>query len=234
MKTAVSHAVRLILCSSVAAALPAVAEEREARALTGFTGITIGGGIDMRLQQGDRFEVEVITADGKLDDIVTEVSNGTLEIRRRQPQGIFDWGKAGTVHVTLPALTSLTASGGSDVRSEGTFTSDAVEIVASGGSDLVLNVAASNLQVTVSGGSDVRLSGTARSASVQSSGGSDLNARELMVDDVEVQSSGGSDLSIAVRNKIVGNASGGSDISYTGAPTVVQVNSSGGGGVHQR
>ena len=109
-----------------------------------------------------------------------------------------------------------------------------MEIVASGGSDLALDVAAGSLEVTASGGSDVKLSGSARSARVQTSGGSDLDARAFTADDADVQSSGGSDLAIGVRNRIVGNASGGSDISYTGQPSVVQVNSSGGGGVQGR
>jgi hypothetical protein len=69
---------------------------------------------------------------------------------------------------------------------------------------------------------------------VQSSGGSDLNASRLTANTAEVESSGGSDLSIAVRDAIVANASGGSDISYSGQPTTVKVNASGGGDVRQR
>ena len=49
-----------------------------------------------------------------------------------------------------------------------------------------------------------------------------------------MNSSGGSDLSIAVRDEIVANASGGSDIRYTGEPRSVNVNASGGGGVSRR
>ena len=43
-----------------------------------------------------------------------------------------------------------------------------------------------------------------------------------------------SHLTIAVREKIVSNASGGSDISYTGEPSVVTVNTSGGSDVRHR
>jgi hypothetical protein len=226
-----ARTLRLALLSSVVAALPAAAQDRETRALTGFNGVAVGGGIELSLRQGEPFNVEVVADDGELDEIVTEVRNGKLEIRRRRSSWWFNWGDAGSVNVTMPTLVSLTASGGSDVRSEGTFTSDTVELVASGGSDVTLDVAAGSLEVTASGGSDVRLSGSARSARVQTSGGSDLDARAFTADDADVQSSGGSDLAIGVRNRIVGNASGGSDIRYTGQPSVVQVNSSGGGAV---
>jgi hypothetical protein len=176
--------------------------------------------------------VEVSSDD--VDDILTEVQGGTLSIRRKRSWGFFDWGDHGSAVVTLPKLVALTASGGSDVRAEGTFSGDALEIVASGGSDMALDVAVATLEVVTSGGSDLRLSGTARSAHVQSSGGSDLDASRLTVDDADVQSSGGSDLSIMVRERIVGNASGGSDIRYSGEPRVVNVNSSGGGDVSRR
>lgn len=227
-----SLALRLALVSIPAALLPAAAQETETRPLSGFDGIAVSGGIDLTLRQGDTFRVEVTAED--LDDVITEIDGGTLEIRRPRNVGFFNWGDAGSVDITLPKLVELTASGGSEVRTEGTFAGDALELVASGGSDMAIEVAVGSLEVTASGGSDLRLSGSARSAQVQSSGGSDLNASGLTVDEANVNSSGGSDLSIAVRESLVANASGGSDITYTGQPRTVNVNSSGGGGVSRR
>ena len=230
MKTGTgSIAVQLILLS---ASLPAYAQQTETRPLADFTSVAVGGGIDLFLRQGDRFVVEVSSED--LADIVTEVHTGTLEISRPKRSSFFDWGDHGSVRVTLPSLAALTASGGSDVATEGSFSGDKLRLVASGGSDVVIDVSVATLDVQASGGSDVRLSGSARSARVQSSGGSDLNASGLTADEADVNSSGGSDLSIAVRDKIVGNASGGSDISYTGEPSTVNVNSSGGSDVRRR
>jgi hypothetical protein len=213
---------------------PVGAQNKETRALSEFTSITVGGGIDLFLRQGEPLRVLVSAPNRELKEIVTEVTDGKLEIRRRHPPAFLDWGDRGFVSIILPELTALSASGGSDVETEGAFSGDALEVVASGGSDMTIDVAVTNLDVTASGGSDVQLRGTTGSARVQASGGSDLDASRLTVDDAEVQSSGGSDISIAVRNKIVANASGGSDISYTGQPGTVNVNTSGGSGVHRR
>jgi Putative auto-transporter adhesin, head GIN domain len=224
----------LILMSCLAAPLLVAAQERESRPLEGFDAVEVGGGIDLFLRQGAGFVVEV-ESDEDVAEIVTEVRDTTLEIRRKSSFNFFHWGgDHGSVRVTLPTLVSLTASGGSDVRTEGTFTSDSLEIVASGGSDLTIDVSAGTVDAVASGGSDMRLSGSARSVSVRSSGGSDLNASRLTAEEADVESSGGSDLSIAVRNRIVGNASGGSDIAYSGQPTVVDVNTSGGADVRRR
>lgn len=211
------------------------AQERESRPLAGFDAVEVGGGIDLFLRQGTGFVVEVEADDEEAAEIVTEVLGKTLEIRRKSSFKFFGWsGDLGPVHVTLPALVSLTASGGSDVKTEGTFTGDNLKVVASGGSDVVIDVSAGTVDVQASGGSDLTLTGSARSASVQSSGGSDLNASRFTADEAQVQSSGGSDLSIAVREKISGDASGGSDVTYTGQPSSVNVNTSGGSDVHHR
>lgn len=235
MKTHIAaSASRLLLVAFLAAAGLASAQDRETRALTGFDAIAVGGGIDLFVRQGEEFRVEV-ESDDDVAEIVTEVRDGTLEIRReRTLSGFFDWGDHGAAYVTLPVLKALTASGGSDVRGDGTLSGDALEIVASGGSDLAIDVAVGSLAATASGGSDTRLSGTARTARLHSSGGSDLNASRFSVAEANVESSGGSDVSITVSDRIVANASGGSDITYSGDPRTVDVNASGGADVRRR
>ena len=235
MKTARRVAARLIVISSLSAASFAYAQDKETRQLAGFDGISVGGGIDLVVRQGEGFLVEVQAPDGEADKIVTEVRAGKLEIRReRSTFSFFDWGDHGSVTVRLPTLKSLTASGGSDVTTEGTITGSRLDLVASGGSDVAIAVAVTDLNVEASGGSDIRLSGTAGSARVQSSGGSDLNASELTAAKADLNSSGGSDLSIAVSDSLVANASGGSDIFYSGNPSSTSVNSSGGSDITRR
>ena len=226
-------AATVVLLPFVSIASPADAQQRQTRSLTGFDAIEVGGGIDLNLRKGDAFVVEVAASEDVAAKIVTEVVGKTLKISRKT--NFFSWGGGGTVYVTMPTLVSLDASGGSDVKTEGTFASDNLRIGASGGSDLTIDVAAGELNVEASGGSDVRLSGTARSARVQSSGGSDLNASALATDEVDVDSSGGSDLAVGVvRQRIAGEASGGGDVTYSGTPGSVSVNTSGGAKLHQR
>jgi hypothetical protein len=224
------------LLSLVAVTLPAAGQNREARDLASFEAIKVGGGIDLYVRQGEPFRVEVETSDGDTADIVTEVRGGTLEVgHRRSFFDFFDWrGKAASVHVTLPKLVALTSSGGSEVESLGTLTGEQLELTASGGSDVTLDVSVATLEVRTSGGADVDITGNARSTSVQSSGGSDFDASSLTTDSATLASSGGSDISIEVRDSIVANASGGSDISYSGNPPSVTVNASGGADVSRR
>ena len=225
-------AASVILLPFATAPSVADAQQRHPRPLTGFNAIEVGGGIDLNLSKGDTFVVEVAASDDVAAKIVTEVVDKTLKISRKT--NFFHWGDGGTVHVTMPMLVALDASGGSDVKTEGKFAGDNLRLVASGGSNLTIDVEAGVLSVQASGGSDMRLSGTARSAHVQSSGGSDLNASALTADEADVDSSGGSDLAIGVRQKISGTASGGGGVTYTGTPGSVNVNTSGGAELHHR
>lgn len=225
-------AVASILVASLWVCLPAAAQDTETRDLSGFEAVAVGGGIHLLLRQGDRFIVEV-RSDDDASEIITEVVAGKLEIRRERSFG-FNWGDAGSVNVTLPKLVALTASGGSEVEAEGALTGDALEIVVSGGSDVTIDVAVDTIEVSASGGADVSLTGTARAARLTSTGGSDLNAGRFTAGEVNVNSSGGSDLVVAVRDKITGNASGGSDISYSGQPSSVDIDTSGGSDVRRR
>jgi hypothetical protein len=226
-------AVSVVVLSFIAA--PTGAQQRQSRALTGFDSIEVGGGIGLFVRTGGGFAVEVQASEENAAKIVTEVVGTKLQIKRKSSFNPFHWdGDLGSVHVTLPVLVSLDASGGSDVNAEGTVSSDNLRVVASGGSDVTIDVAAGELNIEASGGSDMRVSGSARSARVESSGGSDLNASALNVDEADAKSSGGSDLRIAVRQKIVAHASGGSDITYSGQPSSVNVNTSGGAEIHHR
>jgi hypothetical protein len=212
----------------------AYAQQREPRPLAGFDAIEVGGGIDLEVRQAQDFLVEVEAA-GDPAEIITELRDDTLVIRRKTSRSFFRWGDDdAAVHVTLPNLVALTASGGSDARADGTLTSDSLKVVASGGSDVSIDVRAGELEATASGGSDLRLTGSARSVRLRSSGGSDLNGSQLTAEEVDVQSSGGSDVMIAVRNSIVGSASGGSDVVYSGEPRTVDVDASGGSDVRRR
>ena len=155
------------------------AAESEVRPLSGFSAVGVSGGIDLNLQQGDEFRVEAVNPGGSPEVIVTTVENGTLTIRRSRVDGLFNWFDNLSVNVTLPELSAIQSSGGSEVRIEGAITGDRLSIAISGGSDIVAALDVADLEVSISGGAEATLSGTATSVAIQASGGSDLKAREL-------------------------------------------------------
>lgn len=201
------------------------------RELSGFDSIQVGGGFDVHVVLGDQFLVEVFAGSSQLNHVITEVHGSTLEIRGNRGGGNFFglFPAGGEINVTLPALSAVRASGGSDVVGLGQISGESLNITASGGADVTLDIDVDSLEVMTSGGSDVNLSGETDFATLKSSGGSDVNARTLSARDAQVQTSGGSDVSISVTGRLFGSVAGGSDVSYFGAPETIDVNVSGGG-----
>lgn len=213
-----------LLTTSICASVHAEVERRD---LSGFTGVDASSGINVDIRIGEQFLVEV-DADENIDDIETEVRNGTLHVRVESDA--WDWGDWQDDHhvtIVMPVLTELEASGGSDIRVLGTVTGPEFEINASGGVDIEVDVAVDRLEIEVSGGADVEVSGTANIAIVRTSGGSDVDARELTAVHADLRASGGSDLSISVSGTIDVRASGGADIDYYGDPEVLDEDESG-------
>ncbi len=199
------------------------------RNVSSFTALDVQDGIDVYLTIGNSTKVTVKTHENIQQYIRTEVRGGTLEV---EVEGHIWQAKEMKVYVTTPDLEKLSTSGGSDVYSEGTIELDLLEIYTSGGSDVKLEINANELRCKSSGGSDIYLRGTVDVLLAKASGGSDIKAKELTAKKCEVKTSGGSDAWVHVTEEIEMEASGASDIHYSGNPRVLYQRSSGASDIH--
>jgi len=198
------------------------------RQVPSFTGIDIGGGIDLYLSQGEE-AIAVSASEAKYrDKIQTEVKNGILHIWYDQNSSFHsDWGNRKLkAYVSFKNLDQLEGSGGSDIKVEGTISVSKLSLRVSGGSDFDGKVIINELKVDASGGSDVNIAGTAKDLTVEASGGSDFNGFELVTDNSTVEASGGSDIYITVNKELNATSSGGSDIHYKGNGLIRNINGS--------
>lgn len=226
---------RTLLTTLVLSLMLPVAAMAEERNVADFNAIHVGSGFDLVVREGRNFAVEVESDSGNEEDIITEVRNNILTIRKDRSFSLFfNWWSDEEVTVTLPELVELHASGGSDVEVEDEFSGELLDLSFSGGSDLVMEASFERIELSVSGGSDVELSGEAREVQFTASGGSDISALRLEVEEAWATASGGSDIELSVEDELTARASGGSDITYRGDPQVKDINSSGGSDVSRR
>lgn len=209
----------------------------EVRNISGFHAIEVSGGIDLFLSSGD--EAVAVSANNKevRDHIVTEVKDGVLKI-------YLDWKKAlkfslhgnntMKAYVSFKTLDKLSASGGCDVKVDGTIKSNSLKINVSGGSDLSAKVDVKSLSLDQSGGSDVDLTGTVTDIKIDASGGSDFSGYDLHADNCVITASGGSDVNITVNKEFYAEATGASDVNWRGKATVKGAKASGAGSVSHR
>jgi hypothetical protein len=202
--------------------------ERESRNIGSFSEIEVSHGINVFITMGNRHSLEVETSEDLMKKLVTEVRGDKLRIFF---EGNFMWIRTANVYVQAEEITKISASGGADVVGEDEIRGRDLELRASGGSDIRLEVDVENLEVEVSGGADIELAGAASYLEASSSGGSDLKAYQLIVQTARLEASGGSDIKVYVEEDIDARASGGADIKYQGNPKNVQTRDSSGGDV---
>lgn len=229
--------VSLFVFSVLAFQVSAVsASSRQPRSVSGFHGISVSSGIDLYLSQKDVEQVSVEANSDDLDKIVTKVESGILKIYMKPNNAIsFSWSKSPRkVYVTFKMLDKLEASSGSDVYSQERLTLNKLNLDASSGADIKLELEVADLSAESSSGSDICLKGKAAVMQCNASSGSDIDAGELEAKKCIASSSSGSDVSVNVTSELDANASSGGDITYSGNPGAKNINESSGGDVHHR
>ena len=202
---------------------------KEDRTVNSFTKVSLSGGIDLTIEQGNSKTISVEASENAIDNLVTEVKNGTLKI-------YFDKNmrrvKKAHVFISVNNLEKISASGGSDIESKGKLKFDKFAIHSSGGSDIELELEVKHLDCHTSGGSDVDLDGSAETLDLHASGGSDFNGFNFKVKEAIVSASGGSDSNVYASESIEVSASGASDVNFKGDPTKTKLKSSGSSDIH--
>lgn len=197
---------------------------KEKMNLSGFSAISISGGWSAVITEGDDFLVTIEAHEESMENLRVEVRNEILyvynEDRKFRFSDMFRLRRNNIrkVYITLPELQKITASGGSDIFPQTSFSTDNMEVVLSGGSDLKsLSLDCQSLYCKMSGGSDASIhlvNGENENVKITTSGGSDVSLSGLSATLLEI------------------NASGGSDLKLEGATTNLQLNSSGGSDVY--
>lgn len=229
----------LVAACAIAAAAPALAETRSFD-LPPFRAVDIASGINATVVAGAATRVEAIGEAGRgLDDLIVEVSNGTLHARlRNQGPGmsIFDLFNAFDrrqvrLTITAPAIDAVNASSGADVDVD-TVSGPRVEIDASSGANLdVGNLAGDAVDINVSSGASVRLAGACGALSVDVSSGADLKARALECRTGDINASSGASVAVFISEAVEAEASSAGNIDIFGKPRSRDVNASSGGDV---
>lgn len=184
-----------------------------------FSRLAVQDGIDVDLAQSAEPSLRIEVEGYELGDVVSKVEGDELRLSRKRtaPSGFLTKHRI-TAYVGFVQLSSVEASGGSDLHGRDDMRFDELSVRASGGSDIDLAVEAARLQFVLSGGSDLKAKGSAESLSIEASGGSDVAAASLEAKRVRLVLSGGSDASVRASAAIDVDSHSGSDVAVYGNP----------------
>jgi len=186
----------------------------ENRQLPSFTGIDIGGSIEVYILQTDEQSVRIETDENLQDNVITTVSGDILTIKSK---GIKNPTKL-NAYVHLPELIFLEAGGATDVKGEGLFETDELNVIAHGAASVTLDMDVNYLETIVSGAADLKLSGKAVTHKTKVSGAGNVKAKNLITEKCTYNVSGAGDASLNVTGEIKGETSGAGSVHYVGDP----------------
>lgn len=176
----------------------------EAREVSAFHAIEVGGVFQVEITVGKEHGVEVEADDNLLQYIKTEVRRGVLEIKTTR--GIKSANPI-RVRVTAQDIDDLEVSGAANVTLNG--------------------IKNDGLEVDSSGASQITVSGETAKFIVDVSGATHVYGESLQAVNATVQASGASHVKVNVADSLRADTSGASSVVYFGTPKDIVKKSSG-------
>ena len=212
-------------------------DNAELRKVGAFIGIKVSSSIDLYLTQSDEDAIAVSAKDVKYRDrIKTEVKDGILKIWFDGGNG-WSWSngdKKMKAYVSFKSISSLVASGASDIYVTGKISATDLLIECSGASDFKGEVDVKNLTLRLSGASDAKIKGRVQFLDANANGASDLNGYDLVADNCNLSASGASGIKITANKEMNVKASGASDIYYKGDAVIRDMKTSGSSSISKK
>lgn len=203
----------------------------EVRQVGEFDQIHVSRGMNVYITQGSPAKVVVI-ADNNLHEIIeTRVEGNVLKVYVNEN---IRWAKEKKVMVTVEKLTGVETSSGANAWSQNQIMSENLELKASSGANLTMDLNARYLKADCSSGANIKLSGLAKEAELGTSSGANLKGEELKADNCKMKASSGGNVSSTVNGRLDAKASSGGNVVYYGEPSETNVNTSSGGNIHKK
>ena len=207
-----------------------VGQQSEVRNLGTFKGVKAAEAINVYLKKGDKESVKVEATGTDLADVLTEITGSYLKIHMKNDVR-FGRNRTVKVYVTYVSLDKIAASSASNIFSDGTITSDLMEIHASSAANVEVSLTATDVKVSVSSAGEVTLEGKAKSINAETSSAGVVNAYNLVAETAKASASSGGTIKLSVTNGLNAHASSGGSIRYRGNPLKTNTNASSGGSV---
>ncbi len=199
------------------------AQESESRNLGSFDGISVSSGIEAELVQGNSNSIDITAKGIELEKVTTEIKGDVLKVGIDQSWwkslGKRSKRKVEVVITYSSTIESVHASSGSSIDSDDPIRSKRLELDASSGAFIDLELDVNDAVMDLSSGANMTLSGNAGKISVDMSSGSTLKAFELQSRTVHVDGSSGSTARVHASSGLSVDISSGATVRYKGDPS---------------
>jgi len=169
----------------------------QARDVEAFTRLKAEDEVDVNLRVGESRDLRVRAGEKVIDDVRTEVRDGTLYVSYDGPN--IREGRL-LVEVAAPTVDAIAITGASDVRVDG--------------------LAADALDVRVTGAGDIAADGRVGRLALDISGAGDADLADLTAKEARVELRGAGDADVYASERLDAEVSGAGDLAYRGEPSL--------------
>jgi hypothetical protein len=196
------------------------AQSREKRDVSGFHELSVSSAFLIEIRVGNTESLEIEVDDRYMDDVITEVRGGKLEIRMRDTRGRRRMNESPRAYLTVKSLDRIDASGAVKIETRDELKSDRMDIELSGASVLDLQLDVNELYLEASGACVINVEGRATEQTVKTTGATTYRAFDLESEIADIRVTGAGSARVSVSDKLDVRASGASSVRYKGSPSV--------------
>ncbi len=184
-----------------------------------FTGIEVGGSMQVTIEKGTPQQITVSAQPNLLDLLNTEVKGDVWRIRTSQ---CWTSGADFKVHIITPSLiNSVEAQGSADVHTQDVFGTGSVKLSTEGSSTItVAGINEKKVDLDISGSGAITIHGTCGELNASLSGSGDLYGQNLTANEASVKVSGSGSATFTAISKLDAQVSGSGTVRYGGKPNV--------------
>jgi hypothetical protein len=205
----------------------------EVRPLQGFSAVETDGSLDVVIQRGDTFNVEVSIDSNLLRELRTELADGgeTLWIDLEGP--VWDVLPGPHVIVTMPVLRRAVLAGSGAVTAAGFEQAEPTALELDGSGRLTFTGDVPAAQVRSWGSGEVRLHGSAGSLDARLDGSGAVDASDFATATADLALSGSGNMAAHVSDSVRVSLSGSGNVDIYGGAVIERASVSGSGSLTQ-
>lgn len=205
-----------ILFAFVLTWIVGTAVAQDVRQVGPFDELILSGKLEVTLEAGDTEEVIIDAPDLSEDDINLTLRGG--ELRVGLVEGWFRDDRRARIRVRYRSLSLLRAQAGAIVRANEPIAGERLEIKATSGSEVTLEVKAHTLEAGAAEGANLELSGEVVNQYITANTGGVYDGDRLEADRTEVRANTGGEAWVIARSYLDAAAHTGGEVIYKGDP----------------
>ena len=193
----------------------------EARAVTGFNGISLSIPAKAEIVQGASEGISIETDDNILPLIETVIEEGKLKIRFKD-RNMSVSTKTLRMTINVKSIESLAVAGAGDLQAAKLQVATLKTSIAGSGDVRIANLDADTLIVSIAGSGDFSAGGKSNTLEAKIAGSGDIKTEKLATNNVKVSIAGSGDARVWAKDTLKISVAGSGDVAYYGDAKVTQ------------